>query len=290
MAKRNRDDDGFDGENEEQDSKVDGNNTVNKPASRPSRSSRKVVSYSEYDEDDDENEDYDDDNFESDFDDGADSNNEDGDGEDAGLDEESEEDNLDSDLEDEEMEKGGKSKTAKKSTKKKVESSKTSTKKKAKDIDSTQMGSEDEEDEKKSKTVKKKKLATPKNLTKRAVANAGGNIGEAVYNYMKEQNRPYSIQNVVDNLHNAYSKKQVTDEMERLASDGKLLCKEYGKQKVYLIDQADCKELNKEEMEVLDQNITKSETELADLETKLKALKHETRNTKHTQHLSLIHI
>ncbi|KAF7458324.1 putative Tat binding protein 1(TBP-1)-interacting protein [Cryptosporidium felis] len=276
MVKRSKEESGV-GEDlsnsEELDEKVEAD-TQSKPVQRPSRSSRKTVKYSEYDDEDDF-----DDDFESDFEDELESMNE---NENGGTDEDEDnddgdDDNDDLDLEDEEFEKGNK---AKKGTKKGPESNNVKSKpKKLQKENGNIMDSDDsDDDEKKSKSTKKKKLTAPKNLTKRSVANTSESINEAIYNYMKEQNRPYSIQNVVDNLHNAYSKKQVTDEMDRLTTEGKFLCKEYGKQKVYLVDQSDCKELNKEEMEILDKNILSSEAELNDLEARIKLLKQETRN------------
>ncbi|KAL7068137.1 hypothetical protein ACR3K2_14070 [Cryptosporidium serpentis] len=131
------------------------------------------------------------------------------------------------------------------------------------------------------KRAVEKKPTAPKNLSKRNVANtsiASTDIQKAIYDYMKIQNRPYSIQNVVDNLHNIYSKKQVTEEMERLAGEGKFICKEYGKQKVYLVDQSECQELNKEEMAELDKEIFNLEDINRQLEIRLKSLKQETRN------------
>ncbi|EEA06497.1 uncharacterized protein CMU_009890 [Cryptosporidium muris RN66] len=130
------------------------------------------------------------------------------------------------------------------------------------------------------KAVERKPTA-PKNLSKRNVANtsiASTDIQKAIYDYMKIQNRPYSIQNVVDNLHNIYSKKQVTEEMERLAVEGKFICKEYGKQKVYLVNQSEYQELNKEEMAELDKEISNLEDINRQLEIRLKSLKQETRN------------
>ncbi|XP_071558640.1 homologous-pairing protein 2 homolog [Temnothorax nylanderi] len=55
----------------------------------------------------------------------------------------------------------------------------------------------------------------------------------AVYNYMKTQNRPYSVNDVVTNLHNEYNKNAVQKAMDQLVSDGKLFEKVYGKQKIY---------------------------------------------------------
>lgn len=44
----------------------------------------------------------------------------------------------------------------------------------------------------------------------------------AVYNYMKIQNRPYSVNDVVTNLHNEYNKVVVQKAMDQLVTDGKL--------------------------------------------------------------------
>ncbi|OII72434.1 uncharacterized protein cubi_00429 [Cryptosporidium ubiquitum] len=276
MAKRSKEESGSMEEegiglNETQQSKADEDNMEGKSQGRPSRNSRKAIKYTDFDDEDDELDD-----FESDFDEDMDLiNEEDEDGSD-------EDDDLD--LEDEEFEKSKKVK--KNATKKKggeSNISKSTKPKKPSKENSIEDDFESEEEDKGPKTAKKKKLSAPKNLTKRNVASSGGgsttgDAGEAIFNYMKEQNRPYSVQNVVDNLHNVYSKKQVTDEMDRLATEGKFVCKEYGKQKVYLIDQSDCKELNKEEMEALDKSILSSESELNDLEARLKQLKQETRN------------
>ncbi|KAK9173797.1 Tat binding protein 1(TBP-1)-interacting protein (TBPIP) family protein [Cryptosporidium meleagridis] len=261
------------GLDETQQSKVEDDNIESKSQVRPSRNSRKVVKYTDFDDEDDELDD-----FESDFDEEMDFIDE-GD-EDSG--DEDDEDDLD--LEEEEIEKckKGKKSTAKKRGGESISSKAAKPKKPSKESSIEDEFEFDDED-KDTKPTKKKKLSAPKNLTKRNVANSGGgsvagDAGEAIFNYMKEQNRPYSVQNVVDNLHNAYSKKQVTDEMERLAVEGKFICKEYGKQKVYLIDQSDCKELNKDEMEALDKSISAFESELNDLEVRLKQLKQETRN------------
>lgn len=44
----------------------------------------------------------------------------------------------------------------------------------------------------------------------------------AVYNYMKMQNRPYSVNDVVTNLHNEYNKIVIQKAMDELVKDGKL--------------------------------------------------------------------
>ncbi|KAJ1606711.1 putative coiled coil protein [Cryptosporidium canis] len=258
------DEQGLDGT---QQSRADGDGSEVKPQGRPARNSRKVVKYTDFEDEDDEFDD-----FESDFDDLGDLvEEEDG--------EESDREDEDLNLEDEDCEMSKKSKKG--ATKKKGDASgakQTKTKKAAKEAVEEDF---DSDEERGAKASKKKKLTAPKNLSKRIIASSGGGgggAGDAIFSYMKEQNRPYSVQNVVDNLHNVYSKRQVTDEMDRLAAEGKFVCKEYGKQKVYLVDQSDCKELNKEEMEALDKMISASESELNDLEAKLKQLKQETRH------------
>lgn len=56
---------------------------------------------------------------------------------------------------------------------------------------------------------------------------------EAVYNYMKMQNRPYSVNDVVANLQNNYNKTAVQKAMDQLVTDGKLF--EKVQQGLYLI-------------------------------------------------------
>lgn len=46
---------------------------------------------------------------------------------------------------------------------------------------------------------------------------------DAVYNYMKMQNRPYSVNDVVTNLHNEYSKTVIQKTMDQLVKDEKLM-------------------------------------------------------------------
>lgn len=59
----------------------------------------------------------------------------------------------------------------------------------------------------------------------------------AVYKYMKTQNRPYSVSDIVTNLHNEHTKTAVQKAMDQLVTDGKLFEKVYGKQKIYCVAQ-----------------------------------------------------
>ncbi|XP_043260351.1 homologous-pairing protein 2 homolog [Colletes gigas] len=60
---------------------------------------------------------------------------------------------------------------------------------------------------------------------------------ETVYKYMKVQNRPYSVNDIVSSLHNEYGKVAVQKSIDKLVSEGKIFEKVYGKQKVYCVAQ-----------------------------------------------------
>lgn len=55
---------------------------------------------------------------------------------------------------------------------------------------------------------------------------------------MKKQNRPYNALNVHDNLRGTIKKAQVMRLMDELVEEKVLVMKEYGKQRVYLYNQA----------------------------------------------------
>ncbi|CAD2087826.1 Tat binding protein 1(TBP-1)-interacting protein, putative [Plasmodium vinckei lentum] len=88
---------------------------------------------------------------------------------------------------------------------------------------------------------------------------------EKIYKYMRQTNRPYSVINVYDNLHGMISKNSVQKIMDELSIEKKLQCKEYGKAKIYLINQKEFESLNVEEINKLKNSIevVKGEVELA---------------------------
>ncbi|SCM19653.1 Tat binding protein 1(TBP-1)-interacting protein, putative [Plasmodium chabaudi chabaudi] len=88
---------------------------------------------------------------------------------------------------------------------------------------------------------------------------------EKIYKYMRQTNRPYSVINVYDNLHGMISKNSVQKIMDELSIEKKLQCKEYGKAKIYLINQKEFESLNVEEINKLKNSIevVKEEVELA---------------------------
>lgn len=115
--------------------------------------------------------------------------------------------------------------------------------------------------------------------TDRAMSNKDAK--EAVYKYLKLQNRPYSANDVMQNLHNEFGKTAVQKAMDDLTRENKIREKVYGKQKVYCPIQDD---VNSAEMEVeiveldskiekLTESLRKAEGELKLSETTLRELK-----------------
>ena len=85
---------------------------------------------------------------------------------------------------------------------------------------------------------------------------------QCVYDYMKSQNRPYSLINIFDNLHGAVKKSQLQKILDELVSEGSLIVKEYNT-KIYLfnqekldikVSQADLDQLEKEISEQREKN------------------------------------
>ena len=77
----------------------------------------------------------------------------------------------------------------------------------------------------------------------------------AVAAYMEAQNRPYSIQNVMDNMHGRIHRKICQQVLDDLSDEKVLVCKEFGKAKIYLANQDKFPETSKEELADLDAQI-----------------------------------
>jgi Fe2+ or Zn2+ uptake regulation protein len=76
-----------------------------------------------------------------------------------------------------------------------------------------------------------------------------------ILEYMVSQNRPYSHQNVFDNLHGKVKKASVPKILDALADAGKLVRKDFGKAKIYLADQSQYPPVSQEEVTAQDQVI-----------------------------------
>ena len=78
----------------------------------------------------------------------------------------------------------------------------------------------------------------------------------SVLAYMLKQNRPYSVQDVFQNMGKDFGKTAVMKAMESLTAEGKLLEKVYGKQKVYTANQSQFPLVDEAEIKTMDARIT----------------------------------
>lgn len=76
-----------------------------------------------------------------------------------------------------------------------------------------------------------------------------------IFEYLRSQNRPYSAQNVFDNLHGSIKKANCGKLLDSLVEKGEIIGKEYGKAKIYFYNQEKLQETNEEELRELQGNI-----------------------------------
>lgn len=60
---------------------------------------------------------------------------------------------------------------------------------------------------------------------------------EVVIKYLRDQNRPYSANDIFNNLHEEIKKPTVQKALDKLVEQGRIMEKVYGKQKVYVVKQ-----------------------------------------------------
>lgn len=82
-----------------------------------------------------------------------------------------------------------------------------------------------------------------------------------VFQYMYDTNRPYSVQNVFDNLRGAVKKASLQKVMDTLTAEGRLQMKEFGKAKIYLVNQKLLQEASPEELQQIESEIRDLEDE-----------------------------
>lgn len=75
--------------------------------------------------------------------------------------------------------------------------------------------------------------------------------------------RPYSLQQVIDNLGGQIKKAMATKCIDKLESDGELILKANGKQKLWYRNQADLEVLSKDELKEIDNEIKEIQKDLA---------------------------
>jgi len=101
-------------------------------------------------------------------------------------------------------------------------------------------------------------------------------VEKTVFDYMKSQNRPYSASDVFLNLHKEHGKTAVMKAMELLAQQNKLLEKNYGKSKIYVVHQSQFPHVDDKELSALDSEICALTEKLQQLQAALQKCNAET--------------
>lgn len=97
---------------------------------------------------------------------------------------------------------------------------------------------------------------------------------KAVLEYVKAQNRPYSSNDIFNNLHKEHGKTAIIRALDQLAQDNKIKEKTYGKQKVYFADQDEFPDVAESELAAMDQEINAMTGELQDISRELQVREH----------------
>jgi 26S proteasome regulatory subunit (ATPase 3-interacting protein) len=102
---------------------------------------------------------------------------------------------------------------------------------------------------------------------------------EVVLKYLSDQNRPYSTNDIFNNLHEEIKKPAVQKALDYLVEQGRVTEKVYGKQKVYVVKQhSNAKDLGQElhdldsKLNVLTQKLASAEQELKSSENQFHEL------------------
>ena len=89
---------------------------------------------------------------------------------------------------------------------------------------------------------------------------------------MKKQNRPYSLINIFDNLHGKIKKPQVQRILDSLTDAGELQMKEFGKAKIYLLNQKSIPDVNQAELDKISKEVQDLRTAHRELTEDVKSL------------------
>lgn len=103
-----------------------------------------------------------------------------------------------------------------------------------------------------------------------------------VFEFLLHQNRPYSLVNIYDNLRGAIKKPLLQKNLDKLVEKQKVLVKEYGKVKIFLINQKLIPEVNEIELEELDTQISELNNELESGKNEVKELQNRMKELKNT--------
>ena len=126
----------------------------------------------------------------------------------------------------------------------------------------------------KEKTTKKKatttkSASTKKNAKKDLTIKDEPTARKAVHEFMLRNNRPYSVQGLVDNMGGQVKKAMAQKCVDKLVSSGKVTLKENKKAKVYFVNQDDLPVLSEDELKKLDEKIKKKTLESQELKVEI---------------------
>ncbi|KAJ6153801.1 Chitin synthase activator (Chs3) [Penicillium chermesinum] len=107
------------------------------------------------------------------------------------------------------------------------------------------------------------------NMVRKPKADTGAASGDValVLDYLRAQNRPFSVIEVSANLHNKVSKAKATKALQQLHEEGQIGGRTNGKQAVYHALQDAARSVTPQVLSTMNQEIEKLRTELADLKT-----------------------
>jgi 26S proteasome regulatory subunit (ATPase 3-interacting protein) len=101
---------------------------------------------------------------------------------------------------------------------------------------------------------------------------------EVVIKYLRDQNRPYSSNDIFNNLHEEIKKPAVQKALDYLVEQGRITEKVYGKQKVYVVKQEETNSKDLErELQDLDSKLTAVSKKVASAEQVLKGSENQVR-------------
>ncbi|KAH7826905.1 putative Homologous-pairing protein 2 [Monocercomonoides exilis] len=109
----------------------------------------------------------------------------------------------------------------------------------------------------------------PKKSSKSAAKDEAESL---ILDFINKQNRPFSVQNVVDGLKGKIKKTATQKALDALVEKSQVTLKEFGKSKIYFADQSQFEVPSKEEIAQMDETINQTQDELRELESTAKSM------------------
>eukprot|EP00164_Ancoracysta_twista_P004315 GFYU01005813.1.p1 GENE.GFYU01005813.1~~GFYU01005813.1.p1 ORF type:complete len:433 (+),score=63.19 GFYU01005813.1:177-1301(+) len=142
------------------------------------------------------------------------------------------------------------------------------------------------------KAKPKAKATKPKAATKKAApkskgkgakdAPAGpggsGTAMERIFSMLKEQNRPYSLAQLLSIFGKSFKKKEIQEALDNLVEEKKLSDKDFNKTKIYIVNQDLFPEVNLEELAAMDAQIVELTEEQKEIANEVRVLSAEYAN------------